>query len=80
MNENLYLEPKATELEDLRALRRDGKRIIYDCRNAHVRDGRVICVTGKLLNPLTDNGSVTLNAVLSGKSSTACTQCWNYKG
>jgi len=72
-DENRYFEePLASQLEAKRDLARTKRRITYDCFNAMVRDGQVICARGHLAN------SVPLLTVLRGRSTKICVKCADY--
>ena len=71
-DENRYFEePLATHLEAKRGLARTKRRIIYDCFNAILNDGRVRCAKG-YFSPF------PLLTVLRGRSMAACVKCLDY--
>lgn len=50
-------------------------RITYDCFNAQVNGDRVTCKHGKILHPHSPDGSITLEAVLRGRTPKVCNDC-----
>lgn len=77
LSEELFEEPKATELEKLREEKRQKQEITYDCFNAvYPRQGRrVLCRVGHKINPLAKDGGIDLISVLAGRSGSTCRKC-----
>jgi len=72
----MFQEPKATELEQLRAKRRSESRIVYDCLSAQVgNDHMVSCPNAWAAN------AVSLLTVLRGCAmpQKKCIKCPNYR-
>ena len=66
----LFIEPLATELEQMREGARKKRRITYDCFSAKVGGDKVVCAEGYLLGR-----RLTLLSVLRGQSSRVCQDC-----
>ena len=75
MNEQLFKEPKATQLEkERKSARREG-RITYDCFQAIFHNEAIEC---RCRIPLGKRYSVELEPVLSGYSGPNCPACDKY--
>ena len=68
--DHLFIEPIATELEQMREEARKKWRITYDCFSAKVKGDKVVCAEGYLLGR-----RLTLLSVLRGQSSRVCQDC-----
>ena len=76
---NYFREPKATQLDFMRAQARVDGRIAYDCFNAIFYGGvlRVKCQLGHHIGTGGDGG-LGLITVLSGKCGIGCHMCQNF--
>lgn len=72
MTDVLFSEPLATDMEVLRAEARAKRQIMFDCRNALVRDERLVTCRWHV-------APATLRAVLRGRSSGMCARCAFYE-
>ena len=82
MNQKVFEEPVASELERKRDLARARKgKLTYDCYHLKVlRCGdRVACDTGKKLTPGT-KGTLPLQTILNGRTCSVCYGCARYNG
>lgn len=77
MNDNLFREPIATQLENKRNAKRGKRQITYDCWEAKVKGGHVYCKRGYSLG---QHGTLSLEQVLNGGSCEACHKCSYHPG
>lgn len=77
MDDTLFQDPKASELEQLREKARINSHLItYDCYNAIVDGERVKCKKGYLLA----GGTMPLLTVLRGRTASVCHTCKDFDG
>lgn len=73
-----FFTPKAAaELDKLREHARAKWHITYDCMNAIVKGPNVVCKLGYPMGRSKDK-SMSLRAVLRGRSSKMCRDCFDY--
>lgn len=72
----MFQEPKATELEQMRAQRRSEGRIVYDCLSAQVENDHTVSCPNAW-----GNNAVSLLTVLRGCTmpQKKCIKCPNYR-
>jgi hypothetical protein len=56
-----------------------GKRLTYDCVHAAVKGDRVRCQKSRILDKLSNDGSMYIVGVLEGRTSYACLKCIQYE-
>jgi hypothetical protein len=73
INNAIFSEPIASELEDVRRTVRSDCRLTYDCMKGVVKGDKVICTKGHFQ-------SMNLLNVICGDSNKACQTCEDYDG
>jgi len=77
MYDELYEEPKATELENKRRKARREHRLTCDCWHAiYISNGNVVCERRHKL--VGRSMGMKLESVLAGKASIVCRTCRDY--
>lgn len=82
MKDNLFQEPTATQLAEMRIHARQKRRLTYDCMNAIVQGDGVVCKKEHEFKPISNrrNKGIALLTVLRGTSSSTCQKCRDYDG
>ncbi len=78
--DDLFQEPRAKELAQIRMRSRKKRRLIYDCMNAVVQGDGVTCREGHEFKGYSRDKGIPLLTVLRGTASSTCQECGDYDG